>query len=140
MPEEQAFCVLLKLMYDYGLREFYKDGFETVYLKLYQLNKLMEVCIIACNFIQFHCYSYYFFLFLKEQIPQLYNHFNANGIEAHMYASQWFLTLFTARFPLFFVFRIMDVILLQGLDTLFQVAIALLHVYKKLNYGNSGKF
>lgn len=43
MPEEQAFCVLLKLMYDYGLREFYKDGFETVYLKLYQLNKLMEV-------------------------------------------------------------------------------------------------
>ncbi|XP_050520900.1 rab GTPase-activating protein 1-like isoform X2 [Daktulosphaira vitifoliae] len=108
MPEEQAFCVLLKLMYDYGLREFYKDGFETVYLKLYQLNKLME-----------------------EQIPQLYNHFNTNGIEAHMYASQWFLTLFTARFPLFFVFRIMDVILLQGLDTLFQVAIALLQFCKK---------
>lgn len=46
MPEEQAFCVLLKLMYDYGLREFYKDGFETVYLKLYQLNKLMEVCFV----------------------------------------------------------------------------------------------
>lgn len=45
-----------------------------------------------------------------------------------MYASQWFLTLFTARFPLFFVFRIMDVVLLQGLDTLFQVAIALLQV------------
>ncbi|XP_050442635.1 rab GTPase-activating protein 1-like isoform X2 [Adelges cooleyi] len=108
MPEEQAFCVLLKLMYDYGLREFYKDGFETVYLKLYQLNKIME-----------------------EQIPQLYNHFNANGIEAHMYASQWFLTLFTARFPLFFVFRIMDVVLLQGLDTLFQVAIALLQFCKK---------
>ncbi|KAL4091109.1 hypothetical protein QTP88_025849 [Uroleucon formosanum] len=108
MPEEQAFCVLLKLMYDYGLREFYKDGFETVYLKLYQLNKLME-----------------------EQIPHLSNHFNANGIEAHMYASQWFLTLFTARFPLFFVFRIMDVVLLQGLDTLFQVAIALLQYCKK---------
>lgn len=46
-----------------------------------------------------------------------------------MYASQWFLTLFTARFPLFFVFRIMDVVLLQGLDTLFQVAIALLQVF-----------
>lgn len=45
-----------------------------------------------------------------------------------MYASQWFLTLFTARFPLFFVFRIMDVVLLQGLDTLFQIAIALLQV------------
>jgi hypothetical protein len=54
-----------------------------------------------------------------------------------MYASQWFLTLFTARFPLFFVFRIMDVVLLQGLDTLFQVAIALLQVYfgKRKNIG-----
>jgi len=49
MPEEQAFCVLLKLMYDYGLREFYKDGFETVYLKLYQLNKLMEVSFIIIS-------------------------------------------------------------------------------------------
>lgn len=56
MPEEQAFCVLLKLMYDYGLREFYKDGFETVYLKLFQLNKIMEVSLIkktATNFIVF---------------------------------------------------------------------------------------
>lgn len=51
MPEEQAFCVLLKLMYDYGLREFYKDGFETVYLKLYQLNKLMEVSCLLVKFI-----------------------------------------------------------------------------------------
>lgn len=43
MPEEQAFCVLVKLMYDYGLRDMYKDGFENLYLRLYQLNKLMEV-------------------------------------------------------------------------------------------------
>ncbi|CAB0008986.1 unnamed protein product [Nesidiocoris tenuis] len=43
MPEEQAFCVLLKIMYDYGLRELYKDGFDCLYLRLYQLNRLMEV-------------------------------------------------------------------------------------------------
>lgn len=45
-----------------------------------------------------------------------------------MFASQWFLTLFTARFPLYFVFHILDVFLLQGTETLFQVAIALLKV------------
>jgi hypothetical protein len=45
-----------------------------------------------------------------------------------MFASQWFLTLFTARFPLYFVFHIIDVFLLQGVDTLFQVALALLMV------------
>lgn len=39
MPEEQAFCVLVKLMYDYKLRDFYKQGFENLYLRLYQLNR-----------------------------------------------------------------------------------------------------
>lgn len=58
----------------------------------------------------------------------LIQHFTEKGIETHMFASQWFLTLFTARFPLYFVFHIIDVFLLQGTDTLFQVALALLIV------------
>ena len=45
MPEEQAFCILVKLMYDYGLRDLYKDGFENLSMRLYQLNRLMQVCI-----------------------------------------------------------------------------------------------
>ncbi|ERL92069.1 hypothetical protein D910_09391 [Dendroctonus ponderosae] len=90
MPEEQAFCVLVNLMYDYKLRDFYKQGFENLYLRLYQLNRLME-----------------------EQLNPLWNHFTEHRIETHMFASQWFLTLFTARFPLYFVFHIIDVFLLQ---------------------------
>ena len=43
------------------------------------------------------------------------------GLETHMYASQWFLTLFSAKFPLFLVFRVLDVFMLQGIDTIFQV-------------------
>nr|CAD7410066.1 unnamed protein product [Timema cristinae] len=65
---------------------------------------------------------------LAEQLPQLWQHFSDKGVESHMFASQWFLTLFTARFPLYFVFHILDVFLLQGVDTLFQVALALLMV------------
>ena len=38
-----------------------------------------------------------------------------------MYASQWFLTLFSAKFPLFLVFRVLDVFMLQGVETIFQV-------------------
>lgn len=105
MPEEQAFCVLVKLMYDYGLRDLYKDGFDNLYLRLYQLNRLME-----------------------EQLTPLWHHLNEHHVETHMFASQWFLTLFTARFPLFFVFHVIDVFLLQGIDTLFQVSLALLLV------------
>lgn len=103
MPEEEAFCVLVALMYEYGLRDLYKDGFENLYLRLYQLNRL-----------------------IKDQLPKLYEHFEQTGVETHMFASQWFLTLFTARFPLYFVFHILDVFLLDGMQVLFQVALALL--------------
>ncbi|XP_065079809.1 rab GTPase-activating protein 1-like isoform X2 [Ochlerotatus camptorhynchus] len=108
MPEEEAFCVLVALMYNYGLRDMYKMGFESLYLRLYQLNRLM-----------------------KDQLPDLYEHFLNTGVESHMFASQWFLTLFTARFPLYFVFSILDAFLLDGVTVLFQVAITLLSVCKK---------
>ncbi|EDV96709.1 rab GTPase-activating protein 1-like [Drosophila grimshawi] len=105
MPEEDAFCVLVSLMYDYGLRDLYKSGFEVLYLRLYQLERL-----------------------IKDQLPRLHEHFTACGIETHMYASQWFLTLYTARFPLCFVFHVLDVFLLDGLPVLFQVALTLLSI------------
>ena len=105
MPEEQAFCVLIKLMYQYRLRYLYKDGFDCLHMKLYQLSRLVE-----------------------EQLPQLSTHLTKNKVEFHMFASQWFLTVFTARFPLFLVFHILDVFLLQGEEALFQVALALLTV------------
>ena len=48
-----------------------------------------------------------------------------------MYASQWFLTLFSAKFPLFLVFRVLDVFLLQGMETIFQMSLALLMMARK---------
>jgi len=108
MPEEQAFCVLVRVMFRYGLRDLFKDGFETLHLRLYQLDRLLE-----------------------EYLPDLWDHFVSNCIESHMYASQWFLTLFTAKFPLFLVFHILDVFLYQGMDTIFQVALGLLSMARK---------
>lgn len=46
---------------------------------------------------------------IKDQLPKLYEHFEKTGVETHMFASQWFLTIFTARFPLCFVFHTLDV-------------------------------
>lgn len=48
-----------------------------------------------------------------------------------MFASQWFLTLFTARFPLPFVFHCIDLFLLDGINVLFQIAFTLLNVCRK---------
>ena len=53
----------------------------------------------------------FLFFFFQDSLPDLYNHFQYNDIETHMYASQWFLTLFTAKFPLPMVYRIMDLFL-----------------------------
>ncbi|XP_067941177.1 rab GTPase-activating protein 1-like [Watersipora subatra] len=103
MPEEQAFAVLVKIMFDYQLRNFYKDGFHDLQLRFYQLERL-----------------------LQHQVPDLYSHMLDMQLEAHMYASQWFLSLFTAKFPLYLVYRIIDLFLCNGINTIFNVAIALL--------------
>lgn len=99
MPEEQAFMLLCKLMEDerYLLREMYKANFENLQMKFYQLNCLIE-----------------------EHLPDVYAHFYDLKVECHMFASQWFLTLFTAKFPLYLVFRIMDIFLYEVFHHLFH--------------------
>ncbi|CAF1576783.1 unnamed protein product [Adineta ricciae] len=110
MPEEQAFMLLCKLMEDerYLLREMYKANFENLQMKFYQLNCLIE-----------------------EHLPDIYAHFYDLKVECHMFASQWFLTLFTAKFPLYLVFRIMDIFLYEGFTAIFAVALALLKCNQK---------
>ena len=49
----------------------------------------------------------------QEYMEGLHTHFRDNGVETHMYASQWFLTIYTAKFPIAMVFRVMDVYLCE---------------------------
>ncbi|KAJ1356632.1 hypothetical protein KIN20_014371 [Parelaphostrongylus tenuis] len=104
MNEEQAFCTLVKIMYDYQLRDLFKLGFDSLHLRFYQLTRL-----------------------LKEYESNLAAHLDHIGVETHMYASQWFLTLFTAKFPLQMVFFIVDLFLSEGMNTIFHISLALLH-------------
>jgi len=52
MPEEQAFCVLVTIMYQYGLRNLFRQGFEELHLKFYQLERLIQVLHLACLILQ----------------------------------------------------------------------------------------
>lgn len=108
MPEEQAFCVFVRIMQNYGLRDLFRNNFDELYLKFYQLEHLLE-----------------------DHMPDLHQHFTKIGIEPFTYASQWFLTVFTAKFPLNAVFYIMDIFLLDGMNTIFQIALALLRSSKQ---------
>lgn len=46
MPEEEAFSVLVSIMYDFGLRDLYKANFENLSLRLSQLTCMLRVSFI----------------------------------------------------------------------------------------------
>ncbi|KAL1921660.1 uncharacterized protein VTP21DRAFT_10302 [Calcarisporiella thermophila] len=97
MPEEEAFCLLVRLMKQYGLRSHFTPQMDGLQLRLFQLEHLME-----------------------EHLPRVYRHITRQGVKPTMYASQWFMTLFAYKLPLSYVFRIFDVVLAEGVDTIFR--------------------
>ncbi|KAL1116980.1 hypothetical protein AAG570_004308 [Ranatra chinensis] len=107
MPEEEAFAVLVKLMKDYRMRDMFKPTMAELGLCMYQLENLVQ-----------------------EILPELHTHFNSQSFHTSMYASSWFLTLFTTALALPTACRIIDVFLSEGMDIIFKVALALLTIGK----------
>uniref|UniRef100_A0A146KNV6 TBC1 domain family member CG11727 n=1 Tax=Lygus hesperus TaxID=30085 RepID=A0A146KNV6_LYGHE len=108
MPEEEAFAVFVKLMKDYRMRDMFKPSMAELGLCMYQLENLVQ-----------------------ELMPDLHNHFNSQSFHTSMYASSWFLTLFTTALALPTACRIIDVFLSEGMDIIFKVALALLQMGKE---------
>lgn len=71
MPDEEAFCVLVRLMKSYDLRSHYTPNMPGLQLRLFQFDRLLE-----------------------ELLPGVFMHLLRQGVKSSMYASQWFLTLF----------------------------------------------
>jgi len=88
MPEEEAFAVLVSIMENYTMREMYKPDMAYLGLCIYQLE-----CLI------------------QELLPDLHRHFQIENFNTSVYASSWFLTLFSTQLPLNIVCRIMDLFL-----------------------------
>ncbi|XP_023975483.1 ecotropic viral integration site 5 protein homolog isoform X2 [Physeter macrocephalus] len=105
MPEEEAFCVFVKLMQDYRLRELFKPSMAELGLCMYQ----------------FEC-------MIQEHLPGLFVHFQSQSFHTSMYASSWFLTIFLTTFPLPIATRIFDIFMSEGLEIVFRVGLALLQM------------
>ncbi|KAI0124829.1 GTPase-activating protein GYP5 [Xylariales sp. AK1849] len=103
MPEEEAFCLLVRLMNQYKLRDLFIQDMPGLHMHLYQFERLLE-----------------------DLEPALYCHLHRRGISPHLYATQWFLTLFAYRFPLQLVLRIYDLILSEGLSAILKFGIVLM--------------
>jgi predicted nucleic acid-binding Zn-ribbon protein len=93
MPEEEAFCLLVRLMNHYHLRDMFIHEMPGLHLHLYQFERLLE-----------------------DLEPALYCHLHRRHVSPQLYATQWFLTLFAYRFPLQLVLRVYDLILSEGLE------------------------
>ncbi|KAK3574407.1 hypothetical protein QTP86_006633 [Hemibagrus guttatus] len=121
MPEEEAFCVFVKLMQDYRLRELFKPSMAELGLCMYQFESMIQ-----------------------EQLPELHIHFQAQSFHTSMYASSWFLTIFLTSFPLTVATRIFDIFMCEyfqrviphqldsGPDKVIQVAYQVKYNAKKM--------
>lgn len=103
MPDEEAFCVLDRLMQSYNLRSHFQIDLAGLSLRLYQFDRLLE-----------------------DLLPVLHTHFLRQGCKTSMFASQWFMTLFSYRFPLPLVYRIFDTVFAEGIEAIFRFGMALL--------------
>ncbi|ERS95891.1 GTPase activating protein (Gyp5) [Sporothrix schenckii 1099-18] len=103
MPEEEAFCLLVRLMNQYHLRDLFIQDMPGLHMHLYLFDRLLE-----------------------DLEPALYCHLHRRSISPHLYATQWFLTLFAYRFPLQLVLRIYDLILSEGLSAILKFGIVLM--------------
>ncbi|KAJ7632153.1 rab-GTPase-TBC domain-containing protein [Roridomyces roridus] len=64
--------------------------------------------------------------YVKEYTPKLHAHLADLGIDLPAICFSWFLSLFTDCLPVETLFRVWDVFLVDGLDVLFRVALAIL--------------
>lgn len=103
MTESECFCLLVTLMKEYEIRELFCPEMKGLHLLLHQFDTLLE-----------------------KKLPLLFNHLTRQGVRSLMYASQWFLTFFSYKFPLDVVLRIFDVIITQGAEALIKLAINLM--------------
>lgn len=102
MNEEDAYKSFCHVMFDLQIRNQYKPDMEAVQQQLYQLSRL-----------------------LHDYHPTLYEHLNVHDVTPTLYAAPWFLTLYASQYPIGFVARVMDLLLLQGLELIFKVALIL---------------
>ncbi|KAJ3911896.1 GTPase activating rab protein [Lentinula edodes] len=64
--------------------------------------------------------------YVQEYTPKLSAHLNNLGVDLPAICFSWFLSLFTDCLPIETLFRVWDVFLVDGLDVLFRVALAIL--------------
>ena len=113
MDEESSFYMLHSLVKNYGFEGLYKEGFPDLKKKFYVLLNLE-----------------------KKYIPKIYDIFKRDGVYISIYASQWFLCLFSKDLKPNILVRIFDVFLFEGFKVIYRFALAFLKLKEKAFISN----
>jgi len=103
MDEESSFFMLHSLMKKYNMEGFYLPGFPILKKTFYILLNLE-----------------------KKFIPKIYELFKKEGMIPSMYASEWFICLFSRNLEFKSLVRIFDIFLLEGYKVIYRFALAFL--------------
>ncbi|KJP89438.1 hypothetical protein AK88_00881 [Plasmodium fragile] len=105
--EIETFCVLVSLMNNYHLKEFYKEKFPLLNRYIYLFEKILQC-----------------------EVPDLVDHFNQEEVFPPVYLHQWLLTLFIASLPIKSVIVIWDYLFSTSIKTILMISVALLKILK----------
>ena len=105
MDEESSFYMLDSLMDKYKLEGFYLPGFPELKKTFYILLNLE-----------------------KKFVPKVYELFKKEGMIPSMYASEWFICLFSRNLEFNGLVRIFDVFLLEGYKVIYRFSLAFLKI------------
>ncbi len=101
--EEVAFWTLHTLLKERGLENMYRASMPLLHAAVDVFQNLIE-----------------------RMLPELASYFAVNDIVMSSFATPWFHTLFSWRFPIPLVSRLFDVVLREGLSVIFRFGLALL--------------
>ena len=107
MDEEASFWLLNSLMDNYKMEGFYLPSFPELPRSFYKLLSLM-----------------------KKFIPKIHEHLihKTRGVSPSMYASQWFITLFTVNFKFEILVRVFDFFFCEGIKIVYRLGLAILKI------------
>ena len=105
MDEESSFYMLHSLMKKYELEGFFLPGFPELKKTFYILLNLE-----------------------KKFVPRVYELFKKEGMVPSMYASEWFICLFSRNLDFPTLVRIFDVFFLEGYKVIYRFALAFIKI------------
>ena len=115
MDEESSFFLLDSLLKNYNLEGFFLPNFP----------KLKGTFYVFLNL-------------LKKYMPKVYTLFKKEGLVPSMYATEWFVCVFSRNLQFNSLVRVFDVFLLEGYKIVYRIALAFIKINENKFFEKNG--